>query len=323
MILENSSLRFNLRSEEEIIASWKNSGGHPKLSVACITYNHASYIEDAICSFLIQKTDFPIEIVIQDDASNDGTTDILRSYYKRYPRIIRLVIHDENQYSKGRRPFPLLYPALRGEYVAFCEGDDYWVDPLKLQKQVKYLDENPDLVASGHDARVVDVSGKILKESKLPDIYKRDFSANELLLGRVWILTVGLVFRRVISDDEALAERSVVKNGDNFLLSLLGQYGGSKYHNDIEPAVYRIHEGGVWSCLAEKERAQAQITTWLMIHTYYQRVGNLHASDAWWSKFESRVIYALNTKGLIKELALRLFLVREFKSSLRRIKKSW
>lgn len=92
----------------------------------------------------------------------------------------------------------------------------------------------------------------MLQKSKLPKNHKRDYTAWELQAGSAFILTLSWVFRRVLKDDEAKAERSVVKNGDTFLLSLLGQYGASHFHDDIEPAVYRKHPDGVWSMVKEK-----------------------------------------------------------------------
>lgn len=118
----------------------------PLVSICSITYNHAQYIRECLDGFLMQKTKFPYEIIINDDCSTDGTTEIIKEYAEKYPNIIRSIFHEENQYQKGVRGMfqQFVIPKARGKYVAFCEGDDYWTDPLKLQKQVDFLENNPE-----------------------------------------------------------------------------------------------------------------------------------------------------------------------------------
>ena len=116
----------------------------PLVSICCITYNHENYIRDAIEGFLMQKTSFPIEIIIHDDASTDNTAQIIKEYEDKYPDLFCNIFQNENQWSKGGGSIyaRFLYPQARGKYIALCEGDDYWTDPLKLQKQVNFLEEN-------------------------------------------------------------------------------------------------------------------------------------------------------------------------------------
>lgn len=129
----------------------------PLVSIVCITYNHERYIRDAIESFLIQEVTFPIEILIHDDASTDNTANIVRRYEEKYPSIIRAIYQKENQVSKGKKILPMLYGIASGKYIALCEGDDYWIDPHKLQKQVAYMEQNPGCSLCFHDAILVDV----------------------------------------------------------------------------------------------------------------------------------------------------------------------
>ena len=118
----------------------------PLLSISCITYNQADFIRECLDSFLMQQVNFPIEIVIHDDASSDGTRAIIEEYQAKYPDIIYPMFQEENQYSKGLRGMMIRYnfPRCRGKYIACCEGDDYWKDPLKLQKQVDFMEMHTD-----------------------------------------------------------------------------------------------------------------------------------------------------------------------------------
>lgn len=125
---------------------------HPLVSICCITYNHEGYIRDAIEGFLMQETDFAFEVLIHDDASTDGTADIIREYEEKYPEIIKPIYQTENQYSQGLDPSKNNYVRAKGEYIALCEGDDYWIDRKKLQKQVDALKKNPACNVCFHEA---------------------------------------------------------------------------------------------------------------------------------------------------------------------------
>jgi glycosyltransferase involved in cell wall biosynthesis len=134
-----------LPPENQIMANWQADITSPVVSVCCMAYNHGPYIEDALEGFLIQETDFPFEIIIHDDASIDNTADIIRHYQTLYPQIIKPVYQSKNQYSQGKEPlFEFMYPMIKGKYIALCEGDDFWVCPQKLQKQVDFLESNPE-----------------------------------------------------------------------------------------------------------------------------------------------------------------------------------
>lgn len=147
-----------------------------KVSVWCITYNHEKYIRDALESFLTQKTNFKFEIIIHDDASTDTTAAIIKEYYEKYPDIIVPIFQSENQYSLNiSNMFSYLLNYSNGKYIAICEGDDYWIDDLKLQKQVEYMETNPECTLSFHNAKVVSTDKKVLEESFLPKHYLYQF----------------------------------------------------------------------------------------------------------------------------------------------------
>lgn len=128
---------------EEICANIK-----PVVVVRCITYNHGAYIKNALDGFIMQHTHFPFVVIVHDDASTDSTTAIIREYAEKYPHIIKPIYETENQYSKHDSSLGRIMSeaceATRAKYIAMCEGDDYWIDPYKLQKQVDFLESHPD-----------------------------------------------------------------------------------------------------------------------------------------------------------------------------------
>ncbi len=130
------------------------------VSVLCITYNHGSYIAEALKSFLMQKTTFDYEIIVIDDASTDGTSEIVAKYAEKNPDLITPILLEKNLYSQGISKLPYLKAASKGKYIAFCEGDDYWTDPLKLQKQADYMESHPECSLCIHNAELVDADGK-------------------------------------------------------------------------------------------------------------------------------------------------------------------
>ncbi len=122
------------------------------VSVYCLAYNHEKYIRSALDGFVMQKTNFKYEVIVHDDASTDATADIIREYQEKYPDIIKPIFQTENQYSKGIKIVKeYVMPKVRGRYIAVCEGDDFWTDENKLQKQVDFLENHPDYAACVHN----------------------------------------------------------------------------------------------------------------------------------------------------------------------------
>lgn len=140
------------KTELEIVKTWIGDDKKPLVSVCALSYNHEKYIEEALDSFLMQKTSFPFEIIIHDDASTDMTQIIIQKYKEKFPNIIKIIFQTENQYSKGNRPSLLVLKEARGEFIALCETDDYWCDPYKLEKQVSLLNEYPNINISFHSS---------------------------------------------------------------------------------------------------------------------------------------------------------------------------
>ena len=232
-----------------------------KVSICCITYNHAPFIRQCLDGFLMQQCDFEYEILIHDDASTDGTIQIIHEYVEKYPRIIKPIIQKENQYSKGVRGFNFLYnfPRAKGVYLAICEGDDCWIDPNKLNRQVSLLDKHPELSFCSHNVSRIDQSGAIIQQVVSNDqisFYKpRD-------VFREFFPTLSLVFRNVKFDYGG--ELKYAFNGDAVLVALLANYGGG-CHMGFEGAYYRVHTGGVFSTGSYAENSIKSLITRVLL----------------------------------------------------------
>jgi len=178
----------------------------PLVSVCCITYNHENYIGDALKSFLMQITDFPIEIIVHDDASTDDTAKKIKKYEEDFPDKLIPIYQTENQWSKGIKPSPIyVWPKARGKYIALCEGDDYWTDPYKLQKQVDFLETHADYGLVHTDVEYVDpFSNPIPPPQGLhANIRERVFNGHIFdyyLNHQAFILTVSCMFKKCLLD---------------------------------------------------------------------------------------------------------------------------
>lgn len=154
-----------------------------KVSISCLVYNHEDYLRRCLDGFVNQKCNFKYEVLIHDDASTDSSADIIREYEEKYPDIIKPIYQTENQYSKGIGiSSTYQYPRAKGEYMAWCEGDDCWTDPLKLQKQVDFMDDNPDFSMCTHRVRYINL--RTGENINLPKIKKnREWKCEEVIKG--------------------------------------------------------------------------------------------------------------------------------------------
>lgn len=210
----------------------------PLVSVCMITYNHEKYIAQTIESVLMQKTSFPIELIIGEDCSTDNTRAICIEYQKKYPEIIRLLLPETNVGMMEN--FIKVLRASIGKYIALCEGDDYWIDPYKLQKQVDFLENNGEFIACYHNARIINTQNKITLFNSLDENH---FPSTEDIINKRWfIATASLVFRNSII--ELPGWMNTVVNGD-YALELLLANKGKLYYMDDVMSVYRQHESSV------------------------------------------------------------------------------
>lgn len=140
----------------------------PKVSICCLTYNHEKYLKQCLDGFVNQKTSFDYEILVHEDASTDNTASILKEYEIKYPKLFKCIYQKENQFSKQNTLVNILFEMAQGDYLALCEGDDFWTDPYKLQKQVDFLESNRSYNFSGHsvDCTIPDAFNSKLKFKK-------------------------------------------------------------------------------------------------------------------------------------------------------------
>lgn len=213
----------------------------PLVAIRCITYNHEPYIRDALEGFVMQKTDFPFVAIVHDDASTDRTADIIREYAAKYPDIIKPIYETENQYSKGdgsmSRMMNDVCVATGAKYIALCEGDDYWTDALKLQKQVDFLESHPDCVYLFADARLHYDDG--ISEDTY-GVESREYSGLDLYT--TWMVpTPTVIYRKNVLESECFQKFQKIKKtvfGD-LTLAMSAVSIGKVYGMDGVLAVYR------------------------------------------------------------------------------------
>ncbi len=214
----------------------------PKVSVIMITYNHERYIQEAVTSIVSQKTSFKFELIIGEDQSTDKTRAICDQLAEQYSDIVKLLPSDQRY---GIMPnFFRTYNQGQGEYVATCEGDDFWTDEYKLQKQYDFMINNLDYSYCFHDCDLVDENGKLKRKniSRANDFGKQDFTREETILLPYFTNTLTLFFRKISLPNWMLE----LKMGDKPILKTLGVYGKGKYIPNAM-GCYRIHAGGITS----------------------------------------------------------------------------
>lgn len=262
-----------VHDESTLLRRWGRFD-RPRISIVCTTYNHERYIDSAIRGFLGQDCSHPFEILIHDDASTDGTQAVIRRWHAQYPTLVKPLLQTENQKSRGVHPFELLLARAQGDFVATCEGDDFWIDARKLQRQVDFLIAHPDVSCSAHNYyHFIETTLTLRPWSKVGrDFYvsPRQMMATQVLL---WLPT--LVFRKAFS---ALPpERAFAAFGDQFLVSWLGTFGRCAYLETMTAAVRRENEFSSWSPLPETEKERRRVKTWTAMLRLHQRLGNTQA----------------------------------------------
>lgn len=251
--------------------------GEPvKLSICTVTYNHAPYLRQCLEGFLDQICYDRVEIIVHDDASNDGTADILRDYVERYPSIIRPIIQEVNLFSKGVNPYySFLFPASKGDFIALCDGDDYWDDPAKISTQLAFLETHADVAVTYGSTNAV-------RDGQIDAAYRsgleRNLSSDELKRG-LPINSLTACFRNIFQDGPPvfLCNAPV---GDMTVWAALGHHGRGVFLPELKPAYYRQHDGGIFSKKSLETQLFMGTMSLLAMAAYHHAKSDRRASAA-------------------------------------------
>ncbi|HNZ98453.1 glycosyltransferase [Ruminococcus sp.] len=234
------------RDESSVKSGWKKEyGDTPVVSIRCTVYNHTDYVEKTLDGFLMQITDFPFEIVVHDDASTDGSADIIRKYVEKYPSLFKPILQTENQHSKGRgRVGEIVMPYLTGKYTAFCEGDDYWTDEHKLQKQVDYMESHPECGLCSTDFDIYHQDEGNTEKSVLKnrsDKYRSDYDLEKWIIKPGYTGPMTWLFRREVFA-KCFEEATKMKSPDGTFVWFAYALANSNVYclKEDTTAVYRI-----------------------------------------------------------------------------------
>ncbi len=220
-----------------------------RVSVLCTTYNHEKYIRQCLDSMVSQKTDFPFEIIVRDDCSTDGTSDIVREYGEKYPGIVIPYILEENYFRKGMTnvSFEKMFRMSRGKYISVCEGDDFWMDPEKLQVQTDFLEEHPDYSLCVTASYFANPDGTLKSgETFRHDTVSRDLSVEEIIGG--WAAATNTVVYRksCLEKDIIIPFLGTCVNEDYARMVYLSMQGKVFYMDRLTGA-YRVGNPGSFS----------------------------------------------------------------------------
>lgn len=299
---------------------------HTIVTVWCLTYNQKDFIKDALDGFVMQKTDFAFEVIVHDDASTDGTTDIVRQYAERYPEIIKPVVETVNQWRKGglRHIIDIMNEKYRrSKYIAFCEGDDFWTDEFKLQRQVDFLEANPDYSMCFHSARK-QYENQSSCWLNCENIENRDYDATSLFVH--WTVpTASVICRREAMDFYAnIKDKSSIYNYDIFIILSCCMVGKVRGMNE-QMSVYRIQGDGLTYNSKALIRCKMQNPEhFLCLKTNFPIVAEKYVNETISKTFFERAIVQNKLSLKIKDYfsSLRFSPCRFFVMSLHTISKS-
>lgn len=244
------------------------------VAIRCTVYNHEPYLRDCLDGFVMQKTNFRFVAVVHDDCSTDNSVAIIREYAEKYPDIIKPIYETENQYSKYDgslgRIMNAAIDATGAKYIALCEGDDYWTDPYKLQKQVDFMEAHLKYVACFHNSRVFNGYRfglfNSLNESHYP-------STEDIIMRRWFISTQSLMYRNIKIVYPQWTQGVV--NGDYLLELMLAKKGKFYYMDDIM-SVYRVQGQGISAVMNQNKPKMYEGLIYLLSHMK-EEYGGLYA----------------------------------------------
>lgn len=245
----------------------------PVVSIICETYNHEDYLAQCLDALLAQETRHAFEIIIHDDASTDGTAAIAEKYIRDHPGIIHGILQQENQLSQGRNPFDLACEIAKGTYIACCEGDDFWLDPRKLEIQVAYLEEHPSCTFCFTNAQFYDDAAQAFSGTMLPGTpYEKEHLVDgsdlgvEEILQVEFIPTASFIFPRWAYDRRPIFPLPAY-DGDRYMQMVMTQAGYAHFI-DIESVAYRINNGQSMMASWRRDNAKMYETDLGFAHLY-------------------------------------------------------
>ena len=257
------------------------------VSISCITYNQAQYIRQCLDGFVMQRTNYKYEVLIHDDASTDGTAEIIKEYTQKYPNIFNPLYEVENQWSKGRRGSAVFnLPRARGKYIAFCEGDDYWTDPNKLQKQVSFLENHPE-----YGLVYTRVKYYSEKNKKFTCVFGKEVNSFIDLTKGNTIPTLSIVVRHNLLKNyyETIKPKEKSwKMGDYPISLYCSYYSKLKFLPDIT-GVYRVLENSASHFKSEVQQLEFGINSYeiaIFMCEYFGESSKLPQINQLWLKFE-------------------------------------
>lgn len=256
------------------------------VSVCCLAYNHSKYIRQCLDGFVNQKTNFKFEVLIHDDASTDGTQDIIREYEEKYPEIIKPIYQTENQYSKGVKVTKVYqFPRAKGKYITTCEGDDYWCDDNKLQMQFDFLEKHPDYSACVHNTMILNCrTGE--ERVKVENAVDETLSTEQVLFNTVTEFhTSSIMFRNkfITIPDELVMSWS----GDCSRAAYLA-LSGKVFRFAKVMSVYRFFAEGSYTARTEKVPKTVLIKRCAEVILFYRGVDKL-SNYKYHSVFENKI----------------------------------
>lgn len=272
----------------------------PLVSICCLTYNHAPFIQDCLDGFLSQQVNFPIEILIHDDASTDGTDEIIRKYAGQHPDIIFPLYEKENQYSQGnagRMDIRFNYSRARGKYIAYCEGDDYWTDPMKLQRQVDFMEAHPDYSVCFHRCKRLNTrTGKFINDRCWRYLKKGEegIEINVDMYLSSWITQpLTMLFRRDKFDPKWQQRYRYYRDMHEIYHLLCA---GKGYLFAFFGGVYRLHSGGIASQISQEQYCKVSLP---MDREFYRKTHHPQARRIYGATLQNcvNVYSASNNKG--------------------------
>jgi glycosyltransferase involved in cell wall biosynthesis len=250
----------------------ENNSIAPLVSVVMITYNHEAYIAEAIEGVLMQEVDFPVEFIIADDSSPDRTAEIIKKYIKNHPNG-HWIVYTRHETNKGMMPnFIWALQQAKGKYIALCEGDDYWTDPLKLQKQVDFLEANQAYSGCAHEVEI-----KYEDPSNRPILFTSQDIETIAEASHYFYPTCSVVFKSsVLGEREMDLFKIGFVGGDKALLYMMFKHGKLKCLSE-KMGVYRKNKGGIsYTMTVNKEMLRKEIVLYQRMKEYFDNRFNPH-----------------------------------------------